>query len=60
MPLGAHSPLTPAGQVEQLEKISLGLGRLTGWRKVAVRIVLALVVLLAVVLLVANAARIFG
>jgi hypothetical protein len=48
MPVGRHSPFTPAGEIEQFGKLSGSLVRLTGWRREIARLAVLVVILLVV------------
>jgi hypothetical protein len=45
MPVGDYRQITPAGELDQFRQFSLGLARLTGWRRTAARMAAAAVLL---------------
>jgi hypothetical protein len=57
MPVGRYSPLTPAGEHEQIGKMIGSLSRQRGWRLVAARIAAGLIVLVIVGFFVYSAIR---
>jgi hypothetical protein len=48
MPVGHHSPYTPAGEIEQFGKVAGGLIRLKGWRRGVARLIVVAILLLMV------------
>jgi hypothetical protein len=55
-PVGQHSPITPRGEAEQLDRFLFGLSRQHGWRGVAARVMAAAALLAMVALIVAGIA----
>jgi hypothetical protein len=53
-PTGEHSPITPAGEYEQLGKLISGLARQQGWRLVTARIAAVLILLIIAAVLTAG------
>jgi hypothetical protein len=60
MPIGDYRQITPAGELDQFRQLSVGLARLTGWRRTAARLAAAAVLLLIAAGIVAGILHIAG
>ena len=59
-PTGRYSPITPAGEYEQLDKLLSGMPRQKGWRRVAASLAAVVVLLIIAAVIIAGVIHLVG